>query len=149
MKLTKSIPTIATVLGILLIGGLLGVNPVGQVAQAGSGLPSRATPPPDSDRDHDRGEPVGATIELVGVEAAAGAWTVVQWQDSNGDWHNVEGWQGTLTATGQSWWVHPKDFGRGPFRWVVQSDPGGPVTAISEPFYLPAFPHETLQISIN
>ncbi len=70
MRLPKSLPIIATVIAIGLIGGLLGANPTGPVAQADSGLPSRATPQPDQDQGHDRSEPAGAHIELVGVEAA-------------------------------------------------------------------------------
>ena len=148
MRLPKSLPIIATVIAIGLIGGLLGANPTGPVAQADSGLPSRATPQPDQDQGHDRSEPAGAHIELVGVEAAGGGWSVVQWQDSHGDWHDVDGWQGDLAGS-RRWWVHPRDFGRGPFRWVVQSEPGGSITALSGPFHLPAFPNETRLVSVE
>lgn len=115
------------------------------VVEAGSELPSRATPKPTSDDDSHPSGPVGAYIELAGVETMAGGWSVVQWQDSNGDWHNVEGWQGAVSDS-RSWWVHPKDFGSGPFRWGVQSAPGGSTTATSTPFHLPAFPSERLQV---
>jgi hypothetical protein len=110
--------------------------------QASSALPPRETPtPPSPDGEKDKdGPPVGAYIELV---APVGAWVVVQWQDSAGSWHDVEGWRGSA-ANSSRWWVHPKDFGSGPFRWVIYQ--GNQVSAMSEPFYLPGTANETLQI---
>lgn len=69
-------------------------------------------------------------------------WTMVQWQDGNGAWHDVEGWQGTLDEVEGSlgwktWWLAPDIFGRGPFRWVVYEQQDGPVMVISESFHLP------------
>jgi len=69
-------------------------------------------------------------------------WTTVQWQDAQGQWHDVEGWQGTLdevqNGVGKKvWWVAEKDLGAGPFRWTVYRREGGEQLAESEPFYLP------------
>jgi hypothetical protein len=74
-------------------------------------------------------------------------WTIVQWQDNNGAWHSVNGWQGTFDLvkvgegeeiTGQkAWWVSTSDLGKGPFRWQVYRSQGGTLAATSEPFDLP------------
>lgn len=79
-------------------------------------------------------------------------WTVVQWQDTWGNWHDVEGWQGTLdkvvsTESGndgdvvgqKTWWVAESDLGKGPFRWTVYQSEGGQLIGASEPFQLPDF----------
>lgn len=73
-------------------------------------------------------------------------WTAVQWQDADGAWHTVAGWQGTLeditlgeqVVGWKRWWVDKKNLGAGPFRWVLYRDYGGPALATSEPFDLPA-----------
>jgi hypothetical protein len=77
-------------------------------------------------------------------------WTVVQWQDGMGDWHDVEGWRGNLDeeepGIGKKvWLVEDKDLGDGPFRWLLYARPGGPLAAISDPFYLPAAPGDVLE----
>jgi len=69
-------------------------------------------------------------------------WTVVQWQDPAGQWHDVEGWRGTLDdiagLTGSKlWWVGRADLGRGPFRWRVYDRFGGKLAATSLAFRLP------------
>ncbi len=102
------------VIGLLVIGLGLTVAP----ALAESGLPDRK-PPTADDGGRDDSRPLGTHIELVAPEHA-GAWSVVQWQDVNGNWHDVEGWRGTLDSSGYiCWWVAAKDFGTGPFRWVI------------------------------
>ncbi|MFN8456013.1 MAG: hypothetical protein U0401_15325 [Anaerolineae bacterium] len=122
------------VLSLTLLAGA--IRPISTV-QAGTELPPRATPTPaPSEKDAPQKEnPTGAFIELQA--APSGSWGVVQWQDSAGAWHPVEGWQGTLPASGR-WWVHPKDFGTGPFRWAVFAEPGGRLVGVSQPFHLPA-----------
>jgi len=70
-------------------------------------------------------------------------WTVVQWQDGQGDWHDVTGWRGGLDefwrGVGQKTWVvEDKHLGRGPFRWSVYYQLGGALSATSQPFYLPS-----------
>ena len=75
-------------------------------------------------------------------------WTVVQWQDSLGNWRDVEGWQGTFdefdhdedrdVCEGKKvWWVAPPDFGKEPFRWVIYRGSRGKLLAQSGSFYLP------------
>jgi hypothetical protein len=66
-------------------------------------------------------------------------WTVVEWQDAFGDWHEVEGWRGALdeVARGEGrkvWWVSLDDLGKGPFRWTVCRRPAGRPLAHSKPF---------------
>ncbi len=70
-------------------------------------------------------------------------WTVVQWQDAAGVWHNVDGWQGTLdkVADGvgwKAWWLPEELAGKGPFRWVVYRSRGGSALVTSETFSLPS-----------
>jgi hypothetical protein len=77
----------------------------------------------------------------------------VQWQNVYGVWHDVTGWQGTFdTITAgvgtKLWWVAEKDFGSGPFRWVVYRNPGGAVVATSAPFYLPDVAGRTVTVEI-
>jgi hypothetical protein len=120
-------------------------------ARAGSDLPARETPTPTrAAEDHDDDEddsPVGAYIEL---EAPGGNWAVVQWQNSAGTWEDVAGWSGALDAGGsQRWWVAAKDFGTGPFRWVVTQGQDGPVVGSSESFDLPDEANETVQVSLT
>ena len=70
-------------------------------------------------------------------------WTVVQWRDDRGYWHNVEGWQGTLDevqdGVGEKvWWVAEADLGKGPFRWLVYQERDGRLLVASDSFYLPS-----------
>jgi hypothetical protein len=104
----------------------------------------RATPTPvsrasaarsDNDRDD---KPISAYLGLQMQAAPDGVWTVVQWQDSAGGWHDIEGWRGTLDGGQKIWWVAQRDFGTGPFRWVIYEGQGGRLLATSESFYLPA-----------
>ena len=73
-------------------------------------------------------------------------WTVVQWQDASGNWHDVEGWRGTFddvviengaVIAQKVWWVAQVDLGKGPFRWLVYRGQGSVLLARSTPFYLP------------
>jgi hypothetical protein len=66
-------------------------------------LPSRSTPTPirpSGEGKQEREVEEGAYIELGIQDLLSGAWTVVQWQDTAGNWHDVEGWQGWLDADG-------------------------------------------------
>lgn len=119
------------------------------LVQAGPELPPRDTPPPGtpaSDDDDDNDQPAGAYILL---QSGNGAWATVQWQDSAGGWQNVAGWNGALEGGAQQWWVHPKDFNTGPFRWIVTQGPGGEPVGISEPFNLPGGANEIVRVTIN
>jgi len=119
-------------------------------SQADSGLPSRSTPTKSAGKDSSSGGgPAGAYIELHAQNLPGSGWSGVQWQDANGDWQAVEGWQGALENGLRRWWVHPKDFGSGPFRWAVFNSPGGALIAASEPFTLPRFPNDTLLVNVS
>lgn len=139
----------ATIGGVLLISAL---SP--SQAHASSALPPRPTPrpTPDTRPAPSRAPSIGGLITLD-VEANIDVirklghwqsmWTVVQWQDGVGNWHDVEGWQGTLDTFGggmgrKTWWVAEGDLGAGPFRWMVYHGRGGELLAYSEPFYLPS-----------
>ena len=139
---------------LIIVSTVLGLTyPIWQV-QA-NGLPPRGQPPngtPDkphkTDEDTDDG-PIGSHIELQTQPVTAGLWGVVQWQDQQGDWHNVEGWQGTLNSTGtQRWWVEQKDFATGPFRWIVMSAQNGTIRGTSQLFDLPIGADQTLLIVV-
>jgi LysM repeat protein len=80
------------------------------------------------------------TIALAVTGAPRTAWVGVEWQDNNGYWHAVDGWQGGLDQTGQTqWWVNKEDMGNGAaFRWVVYDRPGGNLWATSAAFQLPS-----------
>lgn len=120
----------------------------GPAQAAPSSLPPRPTiPPPPS-----AAKATGALIVLEATFDESWAdsglawqdlWTVVQWQDPAGTWHNVEGWQGTLdkVADGvgwKAWWVPEELAGKGPFRWVVYRRQGGSALVTSETFALPS-----------
>jgi hypothetical protein len=105
-------------------------------------------------------EPRGAFIELhvqsITKEFASnwqGLWTVVQWQDAQGKWHDVEGWRGALDmmqdgAGRKTWWLASSLFGQGPFRWLVAPVKGDSSLTISEPFYLPRTAEETIRVEV-
>lgn len=115
-------------------------------------LPPRsptATPEPPKTLD----SPMGSTI-VLDVHATSplttDLWTIVQWQDALGEWHNVEGWQGGLNLNLKViWWVAPENFGEGPFRWVVYKQRNyDEVVAVSESFELPTHDKETVQVEV-
>ena len=88
-------------------------------------------------------------IRLAVTPARPDLWTVVEWQGGDGVWHEVTGWQGTAAAGRQRWAVAPRNFGQGPFRWLVYAAPGGAPLAASAPFTLPATPNQELLISLT
>lgn len=92
--------------------------------------------------------PVGS-IHLKVSGAPATAWTVVQWQDGLGGWHNVEGWRGDLDEGGTQkvWWVLERNFGQGPFRWIVYEKRDGMVWGMSVSFFLPRFGGDTITVN--
>ena len=124
-------------------------------------LPPRPTRHPQVLPDPPRA-PSGGFIDLrvlftpEGLQAVAHwqeLWTIVQWQDRAGGWHDVTGWQGTLdeavSTEGQKvWWVADEDLGTGPFRWVVYQGRAGRELACSEPFDLPGAVGETVRVEV-
>ena len=140
---------------VLMVGLVLVLSLYPAASQASSPL---VLPPRPEDpncckvgEEEDDGQPAGAYIILHAAQGATtGVWTVVQWQDSAGGWHDVEGWRGTLDGHDiKSWWVHPKDFGTGPFRWLVSQGEGGKLLATSDSFYLPDTEGETLWVEVS
>jgi len=120
-------------------------------------LPPRPTPtttlkPPKS-------APDGGVIELYikfdqAIVPTQALWSIVQWQDSLGMWHDVDGWQGTPDAiiTGgatKTWWVNKTDLGKGPFRWVIYAADKNKWLAESPSFYLPKTPGQKVEIVVS
>lgn len=139
-----------TLLVVTALVCLLAVAAWPRWAQAGRGLPPRERPSPSQPENGDKDDtPPGAYIQLTIRPIPPAAWTVVQWQDSAGGWHNVEGWQGPPNAAGQRrWWVSAKDFGTGPFRWVVKQGPNTALLGTSPNFNLPGSANELLEVMV-
>lgn len=136
-------------LAVLLIGLTLLIwlpHPL----RADENLPPRATPTPvKSEKNRHSNRPIGAHIRLQLPAGQSGAWTVVQWQDSAGNWHDVEGWQGALEGSQKTWWVDAKDFRKGPFRWVVYAEQNGQILGHSNSFYLPTAAAEMIIVELS
>ncbi len=124
-------------------------------------LPPRPTPQepaPQAERGGDGGV---ASIELrvhfSRIEQAyrwQTYWTVVEWQDAFGGWHEVEGWRGTLDeiVSGEGrkvWWVYRRDLSTGPFRWTVYRNPSGGLVAHSKPFNLPDAVGQRVEVTVT
>jgi hypothetical protein len=151
MILTKEKIILRFVIGLILVGVGLLAWPLSAVVRAD--LPPRepptpVTPPTGDDGEDDSGPPPGATIELQAQPVRAGMWAVVQWQDSSGNWHDVAGWRGEI-ADSSRWWVEAKDFGKGPFRWVVKDGAEGAELGVSVPFHLPGRANETVRVAVS
>ena len=132
---------------ILILTGL-----VSSVVWLGGPLPAAALPPRPEPQPTATPlpKPVGGAIELRVAPAGRALWTVVQWQDSLGGWHDVEGWQGKLDGSDdKTWWVHRADFGKGPFRWAMYQGVGGEWVATSEGFYLPRFAGDVVRVQVS
>lgn len=121
---------------VLLIMGLVSLFLAATMPGSIRALPPRPTVEPAKAK-----KLPGATIRLQvsGVTVGtAGVWTKIQWVDASGDWHDVDGWQGTVEPDGtQTWWGGPEHMGAGPFRWLVLSAQDGDVLAMSDSFHLP------------
>jgi hypothetical protein len=141
MTMTHKMLAVLGLVAVLLVGQFLFAAGAAQGA-----LPSRL---PIRHHDSvDRSGPVGAYLALtVTSDMAPYAWHAVQWQDSAGGWHDVEGWR-SQSGDGSVWWVDAKDFGTGPFRWVTKDGVDGQVIEASMPFQLPSVANETLWVSV-
>lgn len=74
----------------------------------------------------------------VGRFIGDGLMTVVQYQDAAGQWQDVLGWRQPLVNTNTVLWnVLQRDWGKGPFRWVVRNRAKGYDMASSTGFNLP------------
>ena len=109
--------------------------------------PSAPTPAPKKapvSVDHPR----TARIELTVTEAQAGAWSVVQWRDGDGNWQDVDSWRAPVSDKPTVWWVTEKHFGHGPFRWVIYLPNEKSTLLTSEMFYLPSAAGEAVAIRL-
>jgi len=152
---------IGTILTLTLITLLFGLAHPLLLTQAGPTLPPLDPPTPtpgppsgggdeDTSDDDDDPGPLHAHIELQAQSVPAGAWSVVQWQDTAGNWHDVEGWRSALPDTGfQRWAVEAKDFNTGPFRWLVRQGQMGETSGVSSSFDLPAGANETIRVVVD
>lgn len=114
----------------------------GQPASA-SALPPRYTPTPTS-------RPTTSELKRGYIElrlyssTSTPLYSVVQWVDGMGNWHDVTGWQDTPQNVNEyrqsRWWVYPHDYGKGPFRWAIfqaEAAQSGAPLAVSQSFSLP------------
>jgi len=129
-------------LAIALLVSLLWVTPSVAAPQA---LPPRPTPKPLDT------PPEGGIIKLVTSSAVdQEMWTVIQWKDGFGVWHDVDGWRGSFYAAGMVvWYVGPENLNTGPFRWLVFESQDGGLLATSEDFDLPAFGGQMVTVEIS
>lgn len=93
-------------------------------------------------------KPPVAVLLLEVQPAQTGLASVVQWQDFQEDWHDVDGWRGVVSDGQTIWWVEEKDWGTGPFRWLVYEEESESVVAESSPFDLPIDKSEPKVIQI-
>jgi hypothetical protein len=83
-----------------------------------------------------------------------GLWTVVQWLDGLGNWHDVDSWEGTpasasANGTHMVWKVDDSLLGRGPFRWIIEQGTGGAISGASASFYLPHDAGEGVPVTVT
>ncbi|MBL8092634.1 MAG: hypothetical protein JNL73_00605 [Anaerolineales bacterium] len=96
-----------------------------------------------------------AHITLYVTGAPSTAWVEVEWQNPvDSSWQVVTGWQGDLDYTDsgvayKQWAVDQRDYGTGPFRWVVCVKKGGAVMATSQTFKLPTDSAANLVMTLN
>lgn len=90
-----------------------------------------------------------ATLLLKVTKAQAGLGSVVQWQNAQGQWLDIEGWRGAVNHGKTIWWVEPKDWGKAHYRWVVYEAASGKIMATSQPFSLPKQRGEVLTVTLT
>lgn len=125
---------------VLLLAGSLSTPAQGSVA----GWPVR---PEDTSTPGPR--LAGGAIELhvTGPRQTAPLFAVVQRQDELGKWHDMDGWRGEIKGGYVTWYVASKDFGTGPFRWLVYRD--GAILETSESFRLPAASRQVVRVAVE
>ena len=134
--------TVVSLLLCLFIGNVALVTP------AHADLPPRPTLPPVEEDEDEPTRPLVAPLILSTDPNRSDLWSVVQWQGAAGNWHDVAGWRGVVDKGRTIWWVEQKDFGKGPFRWVIQQGEDGPVVATSALFTLPSQPQQALVVEV-
>ena len=132
---------------LVICFGLITALAVSIVRAAPAALPPRPEPTKSPSTS------IGAYIQLQLTTNQLMLWTVVQWQDALGGWHDVEGWRGTLDSIDngigyKTWWVASSDFGKGPFRWAVYPSPDARLLATSAPFNLPGAAKEKIVVEV-
>jgi len=137
----RTVSTSALILVGLLTLALLTFSPP---PRADAALPPRPTLTPTS-----APVPNLAVIVFHAGVVYDGAWTVVQWQGSDGLWHDVTGWQAHVRIGQVRWRVAEKDFNTGPFRWLIYDKMDGDVQAVSPDFTLPDSPMHVLQVLVT
>lgn len=96
-----------------------------------------------------------SNIAIYVPNAPSTAWVGIQWMDSNGGWHDVPGWQGSLdmatdsTTPFKQWTVFHSQLGAGPFHWVIYTQKGGSVWGVSPNFNLPRNGGELLSTFVS
>lgn len=92
----------------------------------------------------------GAFIHIQVVNGNRQTFTMLQWQDGEGNWHDVDGWRGTLEdGVWKRWWLPSYLFGKGPFRWLVYEHSGGELLAVSRSFDLPTLPGQVVSVLVT
>lgn len=113
-------------------------------------MPIVTTTPDDTSSETEESPPDGALIELRIDPPWPELWTMVQWQDPQGDWYNVDGWRGASNEEGRVlWWVAKEDLGTGPFRWLVYEEKDGRLLVTSESFDLPAHRLQVVVVEVT
>ena len=148
---------------LLIVGAALSLP---SSPTAASGFPPRptATPTPTAEPSlpTPKPSPTAKPISSSESESQSGAFiylhvpsppadlqTVVQWQDGLGEWHDIEGWRGTLNESNFIvWWVAPGDLGAVWYRWQVYTADGR-IATTSDAFSLPSQANQTLHILIT
>ncbi len=142
----------ATVLSffIAVFLGAVMLLPAAKPAQA---LPPRPVPTPTMIPTPvpSHGVQKGAYIEMDRQDDfhAPDLWSVVQWLDGEGHWHDVMGWRGYVDRGGSRWWVANDDFDTGPFRWLLYDNPEEhTLLSISENFQLPTYEDQVIMVNV-
>ncbi len=141
MKLLRTIG-----LSIGIAGLLIAAFAALQTPKAVQALPPR----PEPMTNNETPTPAkGGFIVLTVDGAASDVWTTIQWQDDDGDWHLVDGWQGHTNAENEvKWYVAKDNLGSGPFRWLVYDESCGSLLARSDPFDLPGQSRQTVRVDV-
>ena len=162
----NSIALVGVVSALLLLvwGGSIATGGTPEVGQAP--LPTSTRPPTPAIPSTPAVQPTrppnteiaGGWIELrvrfspAETEPQA-LWTIVQWQDTEGRWHNVDGWQGTFDEIHDGWgvkrwWLDQTLFAHGPFRWLIYRSKEDTLLTVSDPFFLPEYTGQTTYIEL-
>jgi len=128
--------TINTTGLVLALFAVLALTVLFPVAPVYATLPPRPTLTPTTSAPPTAPEKLAA-IRLQAGYTYEGKWSVVQWQAGDGTWHDVDGWRGQVAGGQVRWGVSAKDFGTGPFRWLVYEQANAQLLTTSASFTLP------------